>query len=849
MPIRFKAFAHSIRSLYLLKPVLITGTIATSLTLGLRQIGLLQPLELATLDQMVRLHHNGMPDPRLLIVAITEEDVARYKLPLSDQIVAQALAKLQIHQPRAIGLGIFRDLPQEPGHQALQKQLKAANVIPITKLGSGDDPRVPGPEGVPQEQIGFVDVVTDPDGVVRRNLLFAEAEGKNFLAFSFQLAYSYLLSQKLEPQINETTPDLLTWGKAHIHALGRKSGGYQTLDDRGFQTLLRYRTGEKVAPEISLSELLMSPVPPQLVKDKIVLIGTTARSSRDFFFTPYSATALETPTIPGIYLHAQMVSQLLDGVLGHRSPFWFWPEWAEWLWVGGWTVSGAALAWGIRHPLRLGVLSLTTIAALFLACFGLFALEGWIPWAAPALGFTLAIGGIVAYRPLHDALHDSLTGLPNWTAFMKRLNRAIEYTRHGQNYLFAVLFLDVDRFKFINERLGYRLGDQLLVEIAQRLRQELRSRDVLARSGGDEFTLLLEGVKNITQVQEIAAGLQTSLAAPFQLQGQEVYITASMGLVWGTSGYVWAEDLIRDAHTAMYHAKFLGKARYEVFNTSMRVQVVTFVELEADLRRAIALSETGGIETQEFRLYYQPIVLLETGRIVGFEALLRWEHPQKGIVSPAKFLPIAEETGLIVNLSQWILKTACQQLKTWQQQLGEMGQAPELFISVNLSAQDFSRLQLVDQITQVLQQLELNPSHLKLEITETMVMRDTEATLALLRDLKTLKIRLCIDDFGTGYSSLSYLQRFPFDSLKVDQFFVRRLGEQGENLEMVQMIVKLAHDLGMEVIAEGVEQPYQREQLRSLHCKYGQGFLFAKPLTRDEAGAMLLAEWSNEAIF
>ena len=419
---------------------------------------------------------------------------------------------------------------------------------------------------------------------------------------------------------------------------------------------------------------------------------------------------------------------------------------------------------------------------------------------------------------LHDAFHDTLTGLPNRALFTDRLKLTLARGKRLGAHQFAVLFLDLDRFKVINDSLGHMIGDQLLVGIARRLEACLRPGDTVARLGGDEFTILLEDIDDVKEAVAVARRVGKELSLPFNLGGHEVFTTVSTGIAPSTTGYERPEDVLRDADTAMYRAKSLGKSRHEVFDKVMHAHAVSLLQLETDLRRAL--------DRQEFSVHYQPIVALGTGHVEGFEALLRWRHPEHGLIPPVKFIPVAEETGLIIPIGMWALQEACRQMREWQEQFP---QPRPLFISVNLSARQFSNPDLIEQIRQALRTTGLDPRSLKLEITESVVMDDIEQAIEMLNHLRALGVESSIDDFGTGYSSLSYLHRFSSSTLKVDRSFVSRMADHNENIEIVRTILLLARNLGMKVIAEGVETEDQLAQLRALSCDYGQGYLFSKP--------------------
>ena len=420
-----------------------------------------------------------------------------------------------------------------------------------------------------------------------------------------------------------------------------------------------------------------------------------------------------------------------------------------------------------------------------------------------------------------QAFHDPLTNLPNRALFMNRLAHALMRTERRAEQV-AVLFLDLDRFKVINDSLGHSVGDQLLVEVSRRLLTCLRPADTVARLGGDEFAILLEDVERVNGATWVAERIAAQLETPFSFEGREVFVTTSIGIALSHAGEAGPEEIVRDADLAMYHAKNKGKARYEVFDGGMNAPAIQRLDLEIDLRSAVA--------RQEFRIYYQPVVALETGRITEVEALIRWEHRQRGLLPPSDFITLTEETGLIVPIGRWVLTEACRQARAWQ---AEYPADPPLVMSVNLSARQFQQPNLVQEIAQALRQSGLNPASLKLEITESVVMHDAPSTLAKLHALKELGVQLAIDDFGTGYSSLGYLKRFPVDTLKIDQSFVKGLGHDAEDTAIVSAVITVAKSLNLDVTAEGIETEEQLAQLRALGCDRGQGYYFAKPLAAD----------------
>jgi diguanylate cyclase (GGDEF)-like protein len=433
----------------------------------------------------------------------------------------------------------------------------------------------------------------------------------------------------------------------------------------------------------------------------------------------------------------------------------------------------------------------------------------------------------------HAAFHDSLTGLPNRAMFVELLKAEIENARLRPGHLFAVLYLDLDRFKNINDSLGHTHGDLLLVAFAQRLEALLRPADALARFGGDEFAVLLSDITNAEAAIGIAERIQKDLERPFELDKSSSFTTASIGIAISSTGYEGPDDLLRDADTAMYRAKETGKARCEMFDQAMHARAISRLRLESDLRQAI--------ERNEFCVHYQPIITLESGRIAGFEALVRWEHPERGRVSPGEFIPLAEETGLIVQIGQSVLDQACRKIVEWQRLSASYR---SLSLSVNISSRQVSQPDLIDRIKEVIEDTGIDPRCLKLEITETVVMENAEAATAMFKQLRALGVQLSIDDFGTGYSSLSYLHRFPVNYLKIDQSFVGMMTERNHNAEIVRTIITLARNLGLEVIAEGIETEHQHKQLKALGCGYGQGYLFSRPV--DSAAVRTLLTKSIE---
>jgi len=476
-------------------------------------------------------------------------------------------------------------------------------------------------------------------------------------------------------------------------------------------------------------------------------------------------------------------------------------------------------------PLRRLLAALFALSQPLLFVCGLsalleLALIDWMPMsqasALPLISILVLVACILLGRSLYLALYDRLTGLPNRTLFLQQLEFALQADEPV-----AVLLLDIDDFKTINESLGTAAGDRLLLTLARRLQPFTPS--TIARVGGNELAVLCNHSQEAAV--QLANQLQAAALLPFPLAGQERHITVSIGIAFSDCS-AWADDLLKEAQLAVYHAKSLGRARSVVFQPSLRVPPVALRQLETDLRSAI--------ERQELRLHYQALVSLQTGGIAGFEALVRWQHPQHGLLAPAEFIPLAEDNGLIAAVGEWTLIEACQQLRIWQQQFP---QEPPLLVSVNLSSKQLNQANLPAQIEQILQQTGIAASTLKLELTESIAIQ--EEAIAVLKEIKALEVRIGIDDFGTGYSSLSYLYQFPSDTLKIDQSFVRRLGSDSGIDAIVHSIIALAHTLGLTVVAEGIETAGQLAILRRLHCEYGQGYFLSKPLAPDAAAALL----------
>jgi diguanylate cyclase (GGDEF)-like protein/PAS domain S-box-containing protein len=438
----------------------------------------------------------------------------------------------------------------------------------------------------------------------------------------------------------------------------------------------------------------------------------------------------------------------------------------------------------------------------------------------------ISLRKIIEERLVHDALHDALTGFPNRALFMDRLAQAIQHTkRHAGQPVYAVLFLDLDRFKVVNDSLGHAAGDQFLITVAQLLKECLRSADTIARLGGDEFAIVLHEIEDVNDAVQVAERMLHALANPLSLNGRTVAASTSIGIAMG-NGNEQPEEILRDADTAMYRAKSLGRARYAIFDPSMHARAMALLQMESDLRHAL--------ECEEFEVYYQPIISISSGEIIGAEALVRWWHPQRGTIPPAEFIPIAEETGLIIPIGEWILRNACAQARTWRA-AGYL----QFRISVNFSARQFQDINLPNLIRQALQDTELPAAALDVEITEGIAMQDINATVQILRELNAMGIRISLDDFGNGYSALGYLRRYPIHTLKIDRSFVQDVSRDSDNAAITAAIIAVAHQLDLMVVAEGVETEEQLAFLRSLGCDAIQGFLFSRAVPASELSRLL----------
>ncbi|MGK7891888.1 MAG: CHASE2 domain-containing protein, partial [Leptolyngbyaceae cyanobacterium] len=655
------------------KVVLLLSLLTTGSVVGMRALGWLQVFDLNAYDQMLRQQPTMPPESRVVVVGITEEDLREYGWPIPDHLMAQALQTLQSHQPRVIGFDLYRDIFHPPGTEQLRSQLDAANVIVIEELG-GENAIAP-PPGIPPERVGFNNLLTDGDKVVRRNLMVVLFGDEERHSFSLRVSQAYLTQDGVDLT---RYPDSIQLGETTFLDLQTTSGGYH-LSHSGYQILNQFlrqdrsddgpdEQADDLVPgeQISLHRVLSGDVDADLIHDRIVLVGTVAPSLKDLVYTPYSDRS-EVSRTPGVIIHAQFTSQILRAVLEQERLIWMMPTWKEWLWILGWAILGGTTAWMTRNPILVGVSVIATGGLLIGSCYFVFLQAGWIPLWPALIALVATSGAVFTYESLYRLLYDTLTGLPQKTMFLRFVGQSMtpssllsqlrspspEEERFG-----AMLCLDLNGFKRINESLGHEEGDRILLAITQRIKRTLPRHSQLSRLVSDKFAVWTQTLPQGEDAIALAHAIQDNVKQPIYINGQEVVMSASVGIAIKTddsSGK--ADELLRDAQTAMHQAKSRGKSQIEVFNRNMRLNIIAHFQTEADLRYAI--------ERQELRTYYQPFISLQTGNIAGFEALIRWQHPQHGLVSPGKFIPVAEDTDLIIPIGHWILQEACQQMRRW----------------------------------------------------------------------------------------------------------------------------------------------------------------------------------------
>jgi diguanylate cyclase (GGDEF)-like protein len=806
-----------------LRTVGLAVVLAALTSLPLQTFRVLEPVEFGAFDAMVsRLPDIGR-DPRLTVIGITEADIEKYGFPLSDAKVARLVELLQAHSPQVIGVDLYRHAAHPPGRAALREQFAAPNVIAVRFVGMDPDVgEVPAPAFVPPARIGFNDFVLDPDGVVRRALVFVGSEQRQYFSFALRVAIAYF-DATLGGEVFRFDEAALSLRGHRIPRLMPWFGGYADIDNAGYQTMLRFRSREAPAELLSLDDVYLGRYDPEQLSGRAILIGAVAPSLNHLFFTPYSPRMEAQFLMPGVLLHAQIVSQLLDTGSGAAGLYTAPPPALETTWLLAWALLTALIIWQAQGSLSWLLAGLALPVALMGSVWMALSSRIWLPVAAPVVAMAVSAVAVAVQRYLYRTRYDGMTGLPTRQAFLRHVARSLEAS--GARPC-TIAVMDIDRFDMVNKTLGHATGDRVLAQIAARLAEELGDGGVLARTGGDEFSVAFDTEVYAT-VERSLENMRRALAQPLQAGQYRLSFTMSVGLArsWGATGRS-PGALFRDAHTAMYRAKVMRSASNELFSDDMREEASVRLALESDLNAAL--------ENDEFFLAYQPIVDITSGRIVGFETLLRWHSPTRGLVPPAQFIPVVEETGMIIPLGDWILSTASRQARAWLDRFPDQ----PLTVNVNLSRRQLDRGDLAAKLVRILDELDLPPASLQLEVTESMVMRNPEAARALLLDLRRLGLAIAIDDFGTGYSSLSYLHRFPADTLKIDRSFVCRMESSPED-KIIETIMALGRKLGMKLVAEGVETERQCHLLGAAGCDLAQGYLFSPPLPAEEATRLL----------
>lgn len=803
-----------------------------------------QAWELSAYDRVLRSRPALPADPRILIVGVTEQDIQDLQWPLPDAAIAQAIEALLAQGASVVGVDLYRDHPVPPGSAALQLVFQDPRVIAIQEISSRGGQGIPAPPGIPAERVGMSDLVTDPDGVLRRALLYLlTADGQLAETLPLRLARYYLRPDRIEVQATADDPNAFTFGAARFAPLPPRGGGYADIDSGGFQVMLNYRPGNRPADQVSLGQLLAGQVPAEQLRGKAVLLGTVARSLRDFHLTPYSDRKQEVQFFAGVDVHAHLLSFLLSAATHDAKPPAFGypgvirtaPAAVDVGWLLGWMLVAALLAWRIRQPWW-SLLALVGGPALPIAtASGLLYLDCWLPQASAALGYFLVYLAFIGLRLSYAYWTDSVTGLPNRNALHLHLAPARRVTGSER----ALLVVHVGRYDAVRGLYTEQTAADLMSEMAALLRrQQWRAADGrpidgrVFRVGAADFAVLLDGNAGAPTSNAFET-LCRELEQPLSVSGHALYAGACSGLSQETAGDI--RPLLDEAYAAMHEARVLGHSGVQLYSEQARRQRLTRLRLEQALRHALRDVEQGN-GGRRFPVYYQPLVTLATGRVAGFEALIRWIGDDDRLISPAEFIPVAEQSDVIIGLGDWVLRQACDQLIAWQQTPGNA----DLFISVNVASRQLADGdRLVAKVRRLLDDTGLNPATLKLEITESAGLGDMQRARATLDKLHGLGVRLSADDFGTGYSSLSYLTELPFDTLKIDQCFVRPLDSSKVNREVIQAALSLAQRLGIETVAEGIEREEHAATLRQWQADLGQGYLFGRPMPADQAQAML----------
>ncbi|MBD1926777.1 EAL domain-containing protein [Trichocoleus sp. FACHB-90] len=791
------------------------GAIATLSVAGGSVLGIWQPLEQIAYRGLFHLRGSINWDERVALIVIDDASLRELgRFPWPRKQYTKLLNKLSSAEASVVVMDVLMPESSPDDGELAAAMLRQGRVVLAQGWDATGAAVLPTPV-LRESAIASGHVLNSPDtdGITRK--VKPQAQGVPILGITALRVYS--LTKELVKLPNMNQPLWVNW-----------PGSMSQM------------------PQYSFASVLQGKVSASVFKGKIVLVGATALAL-DPINTPFDGH----PPASGVHLHATVVNNILQQnylqIVDERSLLIS-------LLLGGIVLNCSLSVWNAKQQ----VIAVASLCSGWVMLSLLVLHTGYlIPIATPLVLFGLtAISLSVQERLKMKAqlqriegqqqqrqLYDSLTSLPNRALFQERLQLAVERSQEWEDDLFAVCLLDLDRFKVINESLGHTVGDQLLVAIAHRLCSIMRPIDTVARLGGDEFTILLEDIHDLSDATRVAEDINSALAAPFHLNGYEIFVTTSIGIAVNSSRGQEENsksDLLRDADIALYQAKAQGGGRYVVFDASVQKDAIALLQLETDLRLAIGALINTPSTISQFAVYYQPIVSLSTGKITGFEALVRWQHPRRGIVYPGDFIPVAEETGLIAHLDWWVMGEACRQVRAWQKQFSSNN---PLTIGINLSSRQFDQSDMVERIDEIIRDTGLESSSLKLEITETCLLENAEKAIAHFEQLKALGIKLAIDDFGTGYSSLDRLHRLPIDILKIDRSFVNSRSDETDKWEIVRTIIMLARNLGLDVVAEGVETTDQLFQLKQLQCDYGQGYFFSKPVDAMAAEALLVSQF------
>jgi diguanylate cyclase (GGDEF)-like protein len=808
------------------RSIILSGLITTAVLSSFQTLQITEPLELFLFDHAVRLRSDQPTDSRLLIVGLTDEDIANYGWPLPENILASLLSKLQANNPRVIGLDLYQ---QETESSQLAEQFAKDNVVGIYKADTENHSSSrQNLTAISQERLGFSDLVIDRDGIVRRSLLFVGADevyDDPFYSFALLLTLNYLGIEKDEFKV---TPYSLQVKGVELPILNKGSGGYQGIDNSGYQILLRYRNRDYSASQVSITDVLDNKVRPELIKNKIVILGSTNSSLKDYFYTPYSAKQANQFVMPGVFIHAQITSQLLDIIINEPNALYrFIPVWAEPILVFTFSIIGGLISWHLkRNFLKLISISML-IAVILITSYCLFLGMLWIPAAEVILGILLSASLTTGQRLLYQSAYDESSKLPKRDLFIAEIKKGLRVVSPEPYFSQVfIIFIGIDRIDAINKSLGYQAGEEIIKLVFQKIKSHIPRAAKIARLGDSEFAIFLkaEGETLRTHADQI----YSLLNEPISLNDNLLLLNAHIGISSSTIEQpLNAEKLIQNAHLAMYQNRLSKPSKYTLFSNQMLSVDNDRLLLESNLLRAI--------EQESFLLLYQPIVNLKSQTLAGFEALLRWPQEDGSHISPEKFIPIAEETGLILPLGGWVIQTALKQLRAWK----SLSQNHKLTISINLSGYQLCQDDLLEFIKKALLENNIQGNEISLEITENIIINDIDRSINLMSQLKALGVRFSIDDFGTGYSSLSYLHRLPLDTVKIDKSFINSIHNSIEDSVIVKTILSLSRSLNLNVVAEGIETAGQAEVLRRNLCEYGQGYFFGRPLTVEQVERVL----------